>query len=115
MSPDRGDRVARPPESPQWEFRHLSKSVGREWEQLCNQLPEAARDAYDLIIDQPQPHTSRHHPLHGDLATRTVKGRDLNRWQHELTSGARLWFLLDPADRLAWLEQIHFGHPKATE
>jgi hypothetical protein len=62
-------------------------------EQLCNELPEAARDAYDLIIDQPQPHTSRHHPLHGDLATRTVKGRDLNRWQHELTSGARLGFL----------------------
>ena len=57
----------------------------------------------------------RQHPLKGALGTRSVNGRDLEQWQHEVTSGGRIWYCIDDGNRTVWMTDCSVGHPKATE
>jgi hypothetical protein len=57
----------------------------------------------------------RQQRLRGQLASRDVRGRTLEQWQYEVTSGGRLWYCPDPQARIVWVVDASVGHPKATE
>jgi hypothetical protein len=43
-----------------------------------------------------------------------LKGRALDHWQIEVTSGGRVWYLVDRESRTIWIGYAGPGHPKAT-
>lgn len=113
--PGRRQRVPRPAVGDDWQLRFLKNPAVRGWDDLCGKAPEAAARAYDLLQHDPRQRTERNHPLRGELGTGTVAGRELERWQHEVTGAGRLWFLIDDDNRTVWVELVTLGHPKATE
>jgi hypothetical protein len=44
-----------------------------------------------------------------------MKGQSLDHWQIEVTSGGRIWYLVDPDKATVWIDYAGPGHPKATE
>lgn len=63
----------------------------------------------------PRQRTARHHPLRGDLAIRVLQGRTMERWQHEITAGGRVWLLIDEDKHTVWIDEVHLGHPAKTD
>nr|CAR47833.1 hypothetical protein [Rhodococcus sp. PY11] len=59
--------------------------------------------------------TTRHHQLKGRLATGVHNGVEMPQWQYEVTSGGRIWYLLDIERRTVWLKYAGTAHPKQTE
>jgi hypothetical protein len=51
----------------------------------------------------------------GSLGTALLKGERLERWQYEVTGGGRIWYVIDDAERIAWVTYAGTGHPKATD
>lgn len=115
MSKKRGGRVPRPASGGQWELRFLSKRASDDWDKLCQTHGKNAARAYDHMQSDPRARTDRNHPLRDALRERELDGKRLERWQYEVTSGARIWFLIDDARRIVWFEAVHLGHPKATD
>jgi hypothetical protein len=112
----RGDRVAPPPVAGGWDLRFGTKEAATGWGDLCAHAPANTRRAWDAITTDPRPSPPlpRHHPLKGQLAHGTHQGRDLEQWQYEVTSGGRLWYLIDDERRTLWLVYASTAHPKAT-
>jgi hypothetical protein len=52
--------------------------------------------------------------LRGSLGKRTIGGVQLDQWQYDISSGARLWYCVDPDKRIVWLTLAATGHPRAT-
>ena len=98
-----------------WVLRVTSLRTGKGWVDLEREVPHALDEAWVQITGNPRHHTERQHRLRGALATHRFKGTDLEVWQYEVTSGARLWYLIDDATRTLWLYHAGTGHPKATE
>ncbi len=113
--PGRRTRVPRPAVGAEWELRFLKNPAVKGWEQLCAQHPEAAARSYDVLRADPRQHSDRNHPLKGELGTGSVGGRDLDRWQNEVTAGGRIFFLIDDENRTVWFDEVALGHPKVTE
>lgn len=111
----RGGRVPRPAAKRDWELRFAKKQAANDWDALCQQAPGNCARAHDLLREGPRAHSDRNHPLKGSLAHGTHRGRQLDRWQNEVTSGARVWFLIDDEKRTVWFEVVHIGHPKETD
>lgn len=110
----KGDRAARPAAKGNWTLKFLDNKAAKDWEQLSNQMPEAAIRAYDRFSEAPRDRDARHHPLKGDLSHATVGKELCERWQNEITSGGRVWALLQESKKIVWIEEIHFGAPKVT-
>lgn len=117
MSPKRGDRAAPPTVGTEFEIRFATADAATGWEQLAAQAPANLRRAYESIRSDPRVATNpdRHHRLKGALGSADWKGATLERWQFEVTSGGRLWFLIDDDQRTVWITYAGTGHPKATE
>lgn len=117
MSPKRGDRVPPPPAPGEWELIFGTSEAAKGWNDLINQAPANTLDAWRMIRTDPAPtaHTSRHHPLKGSLATCTHGGRQLPQWQIEVTSGGRIWYLIDPDARKIFVMYASTRHPKTTD
>jgi hypothetical protein len=117
VSPKRGDRVAPPPSVEEWDLRFADNDSAKGWEELCRQAAHNTREAWLAMRTNPapRPSTTRHHQLKGGLATGVRDGRALPRWQIEVTSGGRVWYLLDVERRTGWIVHAGTGHPKATD
>jgi hypothetical protein len=117
VSPKRGDRVAPPARDGEYELRFANNDAVKGWEDLCRQAPGNTRAAYEAIraTPRPAPATDRQHRLKYDLAWGTHGGEQLEQWQYEVTAGGRIWYLVDAANRIAWLTRAGTGHPKATD
>ena len=111
----RRTRVPRPAVRDEWELRFLKNQAVRGWDEICQQHPEAAARAFDLLRTNPRQHSDRNHRLKGKLATGYIGGRELERWQNELTGGGRVIYLIDNENRTVWFEAAGLGHPKITE
>jgi hypothetical protein len=111
----RKERVAPPPAPSGWDFRFATNDAAKGWDQVCAAAPANARRAWDRITADPRDRDGRQHPLKGSLGTRSVDGRDLEQWQHEVTSGGRIWYCIDDEKRTVWMTDCSVGHPKATE
>jgi hypothetical protein len=117
MSPKRGDRAAPPPVGGEYDIRFAATEAVTGWEQLSRQAANNPRRAYERIRASPRALDSpdRQHRLKGNLGTTSFKGQSLERWRYEATGGGRVWYLLDDANRTAWITCAGTGHPKATD
>lgn len=117
MAPKRGDRVAPPAGSGEWELRFATSEAAKGWDALSQQAAANTAAAWRELRARPQrpAPTSRHHQLKGRLATAVHRGIDMEQWQYEVTGAGRIWYLVDTANRTLWLRHAGPGHPKATE
>lgn len=77
-------------------------------------------DAWDFLTRTPTELSEKCHPLKGDLATVVHNGEPRERWQLELSKGARIWYYVTPAsDRKSagtvHLLDVHTHHPNQTK
>lgn len=115
MSPRRGERVAPPAAEGEWEIVYGNNDAAKGWEELCRAAPGNTRAAWQDMRSRPRMRDHRHGQLRGMLATGQLGGRRMDRWQIEVTGGARVWYLIDDERRMVWLVHAGTGHPKATE
>jgi hypothetical protein len=113
--PKRRERIAPPPAKGGWDFRFGTSEAATGWEKVCAAAPANARVAWERITAEPRDRNDRQHPLKGGLGTRTVNGEAMEQWQYEVTSGGRLWYVIDDKNRTVWLTDALPGRPKATE
>lgn len=111
----RGERVAPPPKPGEWELRHATGESANGWDELCARAPGPTRECYDALTKSLRSHSSRQHPLKGELGTRDIKGERLEQWQYEVTGAGRVWYCIDDTHRRVLLTLATTGHPKATE
>ncbi|WP_043472203.1 hypothetical protein [Kitasatospora sp. MBT66] len=117
MSPKRGERAAPPSVGDEYDLRFANSAAAEGWEHLARHAPTGLRRAYDRIRAAPRAidNPARHHRLQGRLATAVFKGRELERWQYEVTGGGRIWYLVDTENSIAWIVHAGPGHPKETD
>lgn len=118
MSGKRGGRAERPTASGEWEVRYGNRNAAKAWSELSNgKLATALAHLYDILVADPRwaGNPDRHHRLRGELATKVHDGRELERWQHEISGAGRVWFLIDDERRTVWLVHVGEGHPSATD
>jgi hypothetical protein len=108
----RGDQVQHPSG---WVLRFENRQAEVGWKNVVAQAPGNAAEAWESIVGDPRRRTQRQHRLKGSLQSNSYKGRLLEQWQYEVTSGGRLWYLIDDADKTIWLVMASTRHPKATE
>lgn len=114
----RGGEVPRPIARDEWTPRFGNREAARAWDELLNSKLKAALVRFwDLIVSDPrsQSNPSRHHQLKGSLGTRTLKGRKVEQWQHEISGAGRIWFLIDDRTRTVWVMEVSPGHPSRTD
>jgi len=116
VSAKRGDRVAPPAPAGQWEVVFGTSEAAKGWADLCAQAPGNTYEAWLVLRSDPLPtvRTPRHHPMKGSLSTGTFRGRSLPCWQVEVTSGGRIWYLVDAEARKVIVVHASTGHPRAT-
>lgn len=119
MSPKRGDRAAPTPVDDEWDIRFSTNEAIKGWAQLEQQARENLRRAWDTMRTNPGPGPGKPNPRHGQLkgslATGRQSGRVLPLWQLEVSSSARIWYLLDEETHRTWVHHAGVGHPKATD
>ena len=88
--------------------------------------------AWEQLATDPTAQSTRQTRMKGSLATTVYQGKTYDRWQHEVTAGGRIWYVVeDPTEggskkperrgrgprpkRRVLVEAVHIGHPKATE
>jgi mRNA-degrading endonuclease RelE of RelBE toxin-antitoxin system len=111
----RGRRVPRPTQPGRWEIRFWRDSVEKDWNKLVAAAENNVRATWDWLSEKPRERTDRNHPLKGELGYWKQGKLQYDRWQHEVTGGARIWFLIDDDRRAIYIEQVHTSHPKKTE
>lgn len=114
MSPGKkNDRVAPPAQPGSWLLRYGTTEAAKGWEELVRQASSNSWEAYEAIRTDPMPFppTRRQHRLKGSLGT--VDG--LEQWQYEVTSGGRVWYVVDPEQKTVWIRYASTQHPKATD
>jgi hypothetical protein len=58
---------------------------------------------------------NRTRQLKPPLAEKVVGAKRLQQWQHELTSGGRVFYCPDRTDRVVWVTGVELAHPKEIE
>ncbi|WP_225858059.1 hypothetical protein [Rhodococcus wratislaviensis] len=94
-----------------------NERCGKGWDELCRQAPANTLVAYEKMRRRAvaQESTTRHPQLKGKLATGVHNGVEMEQWQYEVTSGGRVWYVVDVEHRTLWLKLAGTGHPKQTE
>lgn len=119
MSPKKGDLVPPPAVGAEWTIRFKNNDAAKGWQELENQAAGNLRKAWETMRNDPGPGPGkpnhRHHRLHDVVSTGSHEGRSLPQWQIEVTSGGRIWYLLDEERHTVWITYASTGHPKATD
>lgn len=117
MSPKRRDQVPQPPRGAEWELRFGTSEAAKGWSDLATAAATNVRKAWETMRHSPQHSTDlqRHTPLKGGLATGNHDGRVLPQWQIEVTSGGRIWYLIDAASHTVWVTYASARHPNETD
>lgn len=112
--PKRGEQIPPPPAEGQWDLRYATKeSLG--FRELEKQYPGPCERAKQRMRTAPTERTDVQKPLKGSLGSRAIDGKPMAQWQYDISSGARLWYCVDPDQRIVWLTNSSAGHPRATE
>ena len=112
--PKRGQQVPPPPVGDEWELRYATKE-SLAFAEMEKQFSGTCQEAKERLKTAPTTRTDVQKPLRGMLGTRIIGGVEMRQWQYDISSGARLWYCVDPDKRLVWLTLAAMGHPKATE
>lgn len=117
--------VIRPARPGNWDVVARTTKVAHDWAQLCNQYAGEAQRVYDQLQTDPEYQDGdRQHPLEGTPGRASFAGRQVKRWQIDVTSGGRAWYLIDATpfgggqkrrSGTVVIDQVHYGHPKSTE
>jgi hypothetical protein len=100
---------------------HGNSKARKGWEALLATSKNATTDAWDYLTRTPHERLNgRVQPLKGKLSTAYHDGAEYPRWQYEVTSGGRIWYIVcnDRTGKHAGLVVLLLaepGHPKATE
>src|SRR5262249_45031815 len=94
VSPKRGERAAPPPVGDEYDLRFASGDAADD----DRNAPGDLRRAFDRIRSAP-----RAPRAWGTLGGTTLKGRALEQWLFEVAGGGRIRYLLDDANRTAWI------------
>lgn len=109
----RGQQVPPPLTGKEWELRYATKD-SLSFPGLEKQFPGNCTEAKHRLRTAPDERSDVQKPLRGQLGTRVLRGRPLEQWQYDISSGARLWYCLDYDSHIVWLTNASAGHPKAT-
>lgn len=109
----RGDDITHPQQ--RWRFRYSDRAAQRGWLQCVRQAPVHAKSAWEAIVSTPRDVNPKQYRLKGSLSTGVQDGKTLEQWQHKITAGGRLWYLIDDETTTVWLKEATLSHPKATE
>lgn len=105
--------VSRPIKKAEYTIVFGTRQAEKGWTDLKAAQLNAVVDAWDFLTRTPRERLPKNLPLKGDLATVTHKGQVQERWQHELSNGARLWFYVD--GQTVVLIDCHTHHPNETK
>lgn len=125
MSDTTGVPIGRPVRPGSWVIAARSEKVASEWREFMNQAAGECNRVYDQLETNPAyDDGDRQHPLEGESGRSTFQGKSYQRWQIDITSGGRMWYLMDPTTfgsgqkrraGVVILDKVHFGHPKSLE
>jgi hypothetical protein len=117
VSPKRGDRVAPPAASGEWDLIFGTSEAAKGWSDLCQTAAANTLEAWRKMRTHPAPTvpTERQHQLKGSLSMGSYQGEVFNQWQIEVTGAGRVWYLVDERRRRVILKHAGTGHPKATD
>lgn len=109
----RGDEIPPPATSDEWRLRYATKD-SLALPELEKQFPGNCAEAKARLKLAPTTRSDVQKRLKGALATRTIAGLEMDQWQFDISSGARLWYCVDLEHRIVWLTLASSGHPRAT-
>jgi hypothetical protein len=109
----RGQQVPPPPAEGEWDLRYATKESSA-FAEMERQFPGNCAEAKARLKIAPTTRSDVQKRLRGSLGKRTIGGVELDQWQYDISSGARLWYCVDPDKRIVWLTLAATGHPRAT-
>jgi hypothetical protein len=109
----RGQQVPPPPAEGEWDLRYATKE-SLAFAEMERQFPGNCAEAKARLKIAPTTRSDVQKRLRGSLGKRTIGGVQLDQWQYDISSGARLWYCVDPDKRIVWLTLAATGHPRAT-
>lgn len=112
--PKRGQQVPPPPGDHEWDLRYATKE-SLAFAQMCKQFPGNCDEAKARLKVAPATRSDVQKPLRGSLGKRRIQGVEMDQWQYDISSGARLWYCIDVDNHIIWLTLAASGHPRATE
>ncbi|HEV3361408.1 MAG TPA: hypothetical protein VG247_31720 [Pseudonocardiaceae bacterium] len=117
MSPKRGDQVPQPARGDEWKLVFDTTSAAKGWVELENVARGNLRKAWEIMRHSPNrsDDESRHKRLKHGLTTYPRQGLRLPFWQIEVTSGGRIWYLLDEEKHTVWIIYASPRHPNETD
>lgn len=113
VRPKRGDHVPPPPAVNEWDIRYATKE-SLAFTELENQFPGNTAEAKQRLKHSPTIRSDVQKKLRGSLGSRMIGGTQMEQWQYDISSGARLWYCIDPENHIVWLTLAATGHPRAT-
>lgn len=99
----------------QWTLLYRDRQAEVGWKACIKQQPAKALGAYNAIRTDPRRMDLTQYRLKSDLGTGLQDGKALERWQYRLSSGGRLWYLIDDDAHVLWLDYATLHHPKPTQ
>lgn len=112
--PKRDQQVPPPPSGDEWDLRYATKE-SLAFAEMEKQFPGNCAEAKARLKTAPTTRTDVQKRLSGTLGKRTIRRVEMDQWQYDISSGARLWYCVDPDKRIVWLTLAAMGHPRATE
>ena len=95
MSAKKGEPVARPSKKADYQITLDTREAVKGWTDLLATQRSSVVDAWDFLTADPTRRTAKNDQLRGDLALVTANGKTHQRWQHELSGGARIWYYIE--------------------
>lgn len=111
--PKRGQQVPPLPAEDEWDLRYATKE-SLAFAEMETQFSGTCAKAKARLKVAPTTRSDVQKPLRGTLAQRSVGGVQMQQWQYDISSGARLWYCVDPNHRVVWLTLAATDHPRAT-
>ncbi|MFB2583000.1 hypothetical protein ACEXQD_17260 [Herbiconiux sp. P15] len=113
----RGSTVGRPLRSTEYEITFGTREAEKGWSDLRATARNSAVEAWEFLTSTPTAAGAGCYRLRGDLGIVVVEGVNCERWQYKARGGARIWYAVVPASKVAGrviLERVTTGHPNET-
>ncbi|WIB15389.1 hypothetical protein DEJ34_14830 [Curtobacterium sp. MCPF17_050] len=107
--------MPRPVRTDEYTIVLATRSAEQGWRDLVATQRNAVVAAWERLATDPLTEDLTCHALRGALGSVAYLGRSWVRRQLELKRGARVWFVVDPEERVVHLLDVHTRHPNQTK